>query len=44
MRKTTEEWIELFHDYDPDKQTIKGYCAVHTIAGVSNKLCVTVYY
>ena len=32
MRKTTEEWLELLHTYDPDKQTIKNYCAEHDIA------------
>ena len=32
MRKTTEEWVELLHAYDPDKQTIKNYCAEHDIA------------
>ena len=32
MRKTTEEWLELLHAYDPDKQTIKNYCAEHDIA------------
>ena len=32
MRKTTEEWVELLHAYEPDKQTIKNYCAKHDIA------------
>ena len=32
MRKTTEEWIELLQAYEPDKQTIKNYCAEHDIA------------
>ena len=32
MRKTTEEWVELLHAYEPDKQTIKNYCAEHEIA------------
>ena len=32
MRKTTEEWIELLQAYEPDKQTIKDYCAEHDIA------------
>ena len=32
MRKTTEEWVELLHAYEPDKQTIKNYCTEHEIA------------